>query len=112
MVDTAVRDAWRIKADQLSFDNPRWQPALDAVVKTAAAEMGVSGKVRASLYNLLLYGEGGKFKKVKLAGLVCNLSLPTRATSPKFWRKQIAQVRNKSKEYLRLRSKVSTGSTT
>ena len=25
--------------------------------------MGVTGQVRASLYNLLLYGEGGKFKK-------------------------------------------------
>ena len=46
VVDT---DAWRIKADQLSFENPRWQPALDALVRTATEKMGVVARPGARL---------------------------------------------------------------
>lgn len=63
LVDTAVRDAWRVKPAQLSFGNPDWNAALDGVLRRAMEQMSVSGPVRAELYNLLIYEKGGHFDR-------------------------------------------------
>jgi hypothetical protein len=64
IVDTNVRDAWKVKADQLSFLNPAFTTAVQKLAATQVANgLGVPGAVRAELYNLLVYEKGGKFTK-------------------------------------------------
>lgn len=46
---------------ELTWDNPAWDGALQALVRDAAAALGVAGPVTAALHNLLLYRLGGHF---------------------------------------------------
>jgi hypothetical protein len=52
-----------VYASKLSFGNPRWEGALETVVAKACAKLGATGGVRAELYNLLVYTEGGHFAR-------------------------------------------------
>lgn len=60
--DEKVRKCWQLDAARFSFKSPRWMEFIDEVVARLREDLGISGKVSASPYKLLLYGEGGHFK--------------------------------------------------
>lgn len=61
LVDPQVRRTWQIGPGQIQIEGKHWAAALDAMVKRAAAGLGVTGKVAAELYKLLVYDEGSFF---------------------------------------------------
>ena len=66
LVDLNVRRAWQIECDLVSI-NPHWMNnVLPKIVTDCCIKLGVDAvkmKVRAHLYKLLIYEEGGHFKK-------------------------------------------------
>jgi hypothetical protein len=68
LVDETVRKTWEIDGSKVSFSNEAWSGWLEAVVKKASRELGVSGGsggTRAELYKMLLYEKGAMFKPHK-----------------------------------------------
>ena len=68
VVDEKVRKAWQIDSSKVQFDQSViWNKTLEAIVEEAAEGLGLKGEtkntVRANLYKLLLYEEGGHFEK-------------------------------------------------
>ena len=62
ITDTSVRKAWEIDAGQLSFHNKNWNSALQRILADVQQGLGIEAQpVKASLYKLLLYEEGGFF---------------------------------------------------
>jgi predicted 2-oxoglutarate/Fe(II)-dependent dioxygenase YbiX len=61
IVDTAVRKTWQIDAARLHFGGRHWQRALDTIVATVSAGLGVRDPVTAQLYKLLIYDTGSFF---------------------------------------------------
>ncbi len=61
ITDTTVRNAWEIDASMLSFDHTTWPSFLGRMVKKVRKNLGVKHKIKASLYKLLVYEEGGFF---------------------------------------------------
>ncbi|MEO8248547.1 MAG: 2OG-Fe(II) oxygenase [Burkholderiales bacterium] len=61
LIDTQVRRTWQIRPDQVQIEGKNWAAALDAMVKQAAAGLGVTAAVMAELYKLLVYDEGSFF---------------------------------------------------
>lgn len=65
IVDTAVRKTWELSPADFQITNPAFGLFVRDVVKKVSAGLGVdaAGKgVRAELYKMLLYDEGGHFK--------------------------------------------------
>ena len=63
LVDTNVRDSYELQPDQIKIKHKSWNKSLDKLVERVAKELGCVGKVKASLYKMLLYKQGGHFKK-------------------------------------------------
>ena len=64
IVDTALRNTLQVDPSKVTMKNPTWKASLDKVVQWAAEALGVSPNlVNAELYKLLLYEEGGFYKK-------------------------------------------------
>ena len=61
LVDTKVRRTWQIDASRLRIEGRSWAKTLEAIVAQAAAGLGVTGKVVAELYKLLVYDQGSFF---------------------------------------------------
>lgn len=61
LVDTRVRNTWQIDAGRVRIAGRRWSEDLAAAVARVAAALGVSGRVRAELYKLLVYEPGSFF---------------------------------------------------
>ncbi len=61
VMDTTVRSAWEIDADQLSFENEAWEGFLEKIVKKVKKELGLNQKIAANLYKLLIYEKGDFF---------------------------------------------------
>lgn len=61
LVDTAVRRSWQVNPDQVRIRGSGWARTLDAIVARAAEGLGVTGKVAAEFYKLLVYDEGSFF---------------------------------------------------
>lgn len=62
--DKSVRNTLQVNPSKITIQNPAWDPCLKKLVHQAAESLGVSlSLVRAELYKLLLYKEGGFFKK-------------------------------------------------
>ena len=61
IVDPAVRRCWQVDASQVRIGGRHWARTLDGIVARAADGLGVTGRVTAEFYKLLLYGEGGFF---------------------------------------------------
>lgn len=61
LVDPKVRRCWQLPAESVHANDPRWSAALDTITGAALAGLGVTGKVRAELYKLLVYDEGSFF---------------------------------------------------
>ncbi|GFH53651.1 hypothetical protein CTEN210_10127 [Chaetoceros tenuissimus] len=91
IVDTSVRNTLQVDAQHIQLMNPSWKSGLRKVVAKAAEGLGVSTSlVRAELYKLLMYEEGGFFKKhrdtEKANGMFATLviQLPSIFTGAKF----------------------------
>jgi len=61
LVDTSVRRSWQVNPDQVRIRGSGWARTLDAIVARAAEGLGVTGKVAAEFYKLLVYDEGSFF---------------------------------------------------
>ena len=61
LVDTQVRRTWQIDAARIRIEGRHWPRDLEAIVKQAAAGLGVAQPVVAELYKLLVYDQGSFF---------------------------------------------------
>jgi predicted 2-oxoglutarate/Fe(II)-dependent dioxygenase YbiX len=61
IVDTQVRRVWQLEPRQFALRNAAWGGLVDDIVKTVRKEFGISKKVQAELYKLLVYEEGSFF---------------------------------------------------
>ncbi len=62
ITDTNVRKTWEIDASKISFKNPDWEVAFNRIKNKAKKGLGLEDyDIKASLYKLLIYEEGGFF---------------------------------------------------
>jgi hypothetical protein len=61
LVDTGVRRTWQIDSGRVHIGGRRWDEDLAEIVRQAAAGLGVTGRVQAELYKLLIYDTGSFF---------------------------------------------------
>ncbi len=62
LVDTNVRNVWRMAPDRLELTNPDWDKFVQDIVGKVQAELGLEKqKLQAHLYDLLLYEPGSFF---------------------------------------------------
>ena len=61
LVDTQVRRTWQIEEARVHLEWVGWTQTLTNIVTWSAASLGVTGRVAAELYKLLIYDEGSFF---------------------------------------------------
>jgi hypothetical protein len=62
LVDTSVRNVWRMKPEHFTLTNPDWEKFLRQTVKRVQEELGLEKqKLESHLYELLLYEPGSFF---------------------------------------------------
>ncbi|MDD2705794.1 MAG: 2OG-Fe(II) oxygenase, partial [Acidocella sp.] len=61
LVDIAVRRSWQLNPDKVRIRGSGWARTLDAIVARAAEGLGVTGRVAAEFYKLLVYAGGSFF---------------------------------------------------
>ncbi|HTE23631.1 2OG-Fe(II) oxygenase [Flavitalea sp.] len=62
VLDTNIRSAWEIDADNVNFENSNWPKFVQAIVEKVKPDLGIQdGKVVANLYKLLIYEKGDFF---------------------------------------------------
>jgi len=61
LVDTDVRRTWQVDAARVRLGGRHWEQELARILKQATEGLGVSGRVRAELYKLLIYDKGSFF---------------------------------------------------
>jgi hypothetical protein len=62
ILDADIRRSIEFEAQDTVLLNPHWKPAMDQLVNSVAEQMGIDFPVKAELYKLLVYREGGHFK--------------------------------------------------
>ncbi|KAK4195621.1 hypothetical protein QBC40DRAFT_258851 [Triangularia verruculosa] len=62
IVDTSVRNTWELDAAQFSFRDPRWSEFVQRLCEDVAEDLGIETPIRAEIYKMLIYEEGGQFK--------------------------------------------------
>ena len=84
LVDTDVRRVWELDPAQFQLTNPQWDELVSSLTSEVQAGLGLENrKLKAHLYKLLVYEEGGFFLPhrdgEKLDGMVATLvvSLPS-----------------------------------
>lgn len=80
LVDASVRDCWQIDGRKVRLAGRAWPDSLAKVMGLAAEGLGLPAeRLRAELYKLLVYRQGGFFAEhrdtEKVAGMVATLSL-------------------------------------
>lgn len=67
VLDTSVRSAWEIDAENLYFRNPQWESFLEETIEEIKSDLGLEGySVAAHLYKLLIYEEGEFFVDTRI----------------------------------------------
>lgn len=62
IIDTKIRSAWELNADQLSFHNEDWKKFLGEIIEKVKDGLGIENHpISLSLYKLLIYEEGDFF---------------------------------------------------
>ena len=61
IVDPAVRSAWQIGPERLSFANKEWSAVIDGLVEAVATAFAIPSPIQHRLYKLLIYETGGHF---------------------------------------------------
>ncbi|AWB65915.1 hypothetical protein C2869_05415 [Saccharobesus litoralis] len=62
VLDSEIRNSIEFEAQDIDLLNPNWQPALQALTETIANQMAIDFQIKAELFKLLVYKEGGHFK--------------------------------------------------
>ncbi len=60
--DESVRKCWQLDAKQFVIREVQWRKFLAATLNRVASDLGITGKISAHAYKLLIYGKGGHFK--------------------------------------------------
>jgi hypothetical protein len=60
--DEEVRKCWQIDAKDFRFGAETWDNFLSATLENVREDLGITGRISAQAYKLLLYGPGGHFK--------------------------------------------------
>lgn len=60
--DEEVRKCWQIDAKDFRFGAKAWDDFLSATLVKVREDLGITGRISAQPYKLLLYGPGGHFK--------------------------------------------------
>jgi hypothetical protein len=63
VLDESVRDTWEIAKSKIKIDQPQWKKTLEPMLERIRSDLGLSSgaRLRAELYNLLVYEEGQFF---------------------------------------------------
>jgi predicted 2-oxoglutarate/Fe(II)-dependent dioxygenase YbiX len=61
LTDPEVRRTWQISPDRVRLGGRHWSKTFDTIVARVAQGLGVTGKVEAQLYKLLIYDQGSFF---------------------------------------------------
>ncbi len=61
LTDPEVRRTWQIAPDRVRLGGRHWPAAFNTIVARVAEGLGVTGKVEAQLYKLLIYDQGSFF---------------------------------------------------
>jgi predicted 2-oxoglutarate/Fe(II)-dependent dioxygenase YbiX len=61
LTDPEVRRTWQIAPDRVRLGGRHWPKTLNTIVARVAEGLGVTGKVEARLYKLLIYDQGSFF---------------------------------------------------
>ncbi|MFT5162709.1 MAG: putative 2-oxoglutarate/Fe(II)-dependent dioxygenase YbiX [Alteromonadaceae bacterium] len=62
VVDTNVRNAWQISAENFELSNPKWHQALQVAVDQVGTKLGLQGvKINVEQYKLLIYEKDSFF---------------------------------------------------
>lgn len=62
LVDTAVRKVWEMDPDQFRLTNPKWNELISTITSEVQVALGLNDTLlKAHLYKLLIYEEGGFF---------------------------------------------------
>lgn len=62
IIDTSVRNTWEIDTQHISFRNPNWENHLGIILEKVKEDLGLKNySVKANLYKMLIYEEGGFF---------------------------------------------------
>ena len=62
ILDTEIRRSVEFEAQDTELSNPDWDPALAQLIASISAQMGIDFQIRADLFKLLVYREGGHFR--------------------------------------------------
>ena len=63
LVDLKVRDSFQLDPSQVKITHPDWEQQLEKLVERVRRELGCPSKVKAKLYKMLIYRQGGHFVK-------------------------------------------------
>lgn len=63
LIDKSVRNTWELDASQFAVRGPNWDRWLRGLCqREIAPKLGITGKIRAELYKMLIYERGALFK--------------------------------------------------
>ncbi|KAM4063726.1 2OG-Fe(II) oxygenase superfamily protein [Hirsutella rhossiliensis] len=62
IVDTAVRNTWKLDAEQFALRSSAWPGFLGALCTRVARDLGINSTITAKLYKMLIYERGAMFK--------------------------------------------------
>ncbi len=62
ILDNNIRRSIEFEAQDTELLNPHWKSALEKLIESVSAEMGIDFQIEAELFKLLIYQEGGHFK--------------------------------------------------
>ena len=62
VLDTNIRRSIEFEAQDTEISNPYWESALEKLIHSISAQMGIDFQIEAALFKLLVYREGGHFK--------------------------------------------------
>jgi hypothetical protein len=63
LLNKEVRDTFQIEPSSIQIKNPQWNDGLKKLTGRVAESLGCHGKIEAKLYKMLIYKQGGHFKK-------------------------------------------------
>lgn len=84
VLDTDIRRSVEFEAQDTEISNPHWEAALEKLINSISAQLGIDFQIEAELFKLLVYREGGHFKfhqdTEKASGMFATLivQLPSR----------------------------------
>ncbi len=63
LLNNEIRDTFQIEPSSIKIKNSDWNDGLNKLTERVAKGLGCHGKIDAKLYKMLIYKQGGHFKK-------------------------------------------------